>query len=71
MKPGNRVIRLRSPGRSFVTGWRVKRIPGVIERVCRARIRIRVMLGGREKVVGVTPENVMSEADSRDGTVPD
>ena len=59
MKPGDRVIWLHSPGRSFLSGWRRQEIPGVIVRVCRRRIRIRVRVGGREKVVNVDPENVM------------
>jgi len=63
-KPGDRVIWLHSPGRSFLTGWRVKRIPGIIERICASRIRIKVLLGGREKIVCVRPENVLSEEDS-------
>ena len=60
MKPGDRVIWLRSPGRSFLTGWRVQAIPGEIVRVCRRRLRIRVNLRGRERVVNVGPENVMT-----------
>ena len=60
MKPGDRVIWLRSPGRSFLTGWRVQSIPGVIVRVCRRRLRIRVNLRGRERIVNVDPENVMT-----------
>ncbi len=65
MKLGDRVIWLRSPGRSFLTGWRVKSVPGVIVRVCRRRLRIRVNLRGRERIVNVDPENVMTtdEAD--------
>jgi hypothetical protein len=63
MKPGDHVIWLYSKKRSFVIGWRVQRVPGIIERVCRARIRIRVRLGECEKVVNVAPENVIfSEA---------
>jgi hypothetical protein len=60
MKPGDRVIWLRSPGRSFLTGWRVQSVPGVIVRVCRRRLRIRVNLRGRERVVNVDPENVLT-----------
>jgi site-specific DNA-cytosine methylase len=40
MKPGGRVIWLCSPGRSFLTSWRVQSIPGKIVRLCRHRIRI-------------------------------
>ncbi|MBP1602214.1 MAG: hypothetical protein H6Q06_2365, partial [Acidobacteria bacterium] len=53
MKPGDRVIWLRSPGRSFLTGWRVQSVPGVIVHVCRHRIRIKVRLAGSEKLVTV------------------
>jgi hypothetical protein len=60
VKPGDRVIWLRSPGRSFLTGWRVQSVPGVIVRVCRRRLRIRVNLRGRERVVNVDPENVLT-----------
>ena len=67
MKPGDRVIWLRSPGRSFLTGWRVQAIPGEIVRVCRQRIRIKVRLGGSEKLVIVSPENVICEEEAGDG----
>jgi hypothetical protein len=33
--------------------------PDVVVRVCRHRIRIRVKVGGRERVVTVDPENVV------------
>ena len=71
MKPGDRVIWLYSKKRSFVVGWRLQRVPGVVERICRARIRIRVWLDGRGKVVNVVPENVISEMDADDATMPD
>ncbi len=61
MKAGDRVIWLRSPGRSILSGWRVQKIPGVIMRVCRQRIRIRVQLAGCERLVIVDPENVLQE----------
>jgi len=51
MKPGDRVIWLHSPERSFLTGWRVRSVPGVI---------VRVNLGGRERIVNIDPENVMT-----------
>ena len=59
MKPGDHVIWLYSPGRSFLSGWRLQEVPGVVVRVCMRRIRISVRLGGREKVVNVDPENVI------------
>ena len=64
MKPGDRVIWLRSPGRSFLTGWRVQSVPAVIVRVCRRRLRIRVNLRGRERIVNVDPENVLTSDES-------
>ena len=61
MKPGDRVIWVRSPGRSFLTGWRVERIPGVVERIWRRRVGIRVRLGGIEKLAVVDPDNLLPE----------
>ena len=61
IKPGDRVIWLYSPGRSFLSGWRVQRLPGVIVRVCGRRIRFGTWLDGREKLVNVKAENVISD----------
>ncbi len=61
MRPGDRVIWLYSKKRSFVTGWRVQRVPGVIVRVCKQRIRLKVQMPDTEKVINVRPENVFSE----------
>ena len=63
MKPGDHVIWLYSKKRSFVVGWRLQRIPGVIIRVCRRRIRLKVKLLGVEKLVNVSPENVICNED--------
>ena len=63
MKPGDHVIWLYSKKRSFVVGWRLQRIPGVIIRVCRRRIRLKVKLLGVEKLVNVSPENVIRDTD--------
>jgi hypothetical protein len=60
VKPGDHAIWVRSPGRSFLTGWRVERIPGIVLRVCRERVIITVRLGARDKVVMVNPENVVA-----------
>ena len=65
MKPDDRVIWLYSPGRSFLSGWRRQEVPGVIVRICRSRIRIRVRLGGRDKIVSVDPENVICSEEMR------
>jgi hypothetical protein len=63
LKPGDYVIWLCSPGRSFLAGWRLQHIPGVIERIYRSRIRIRFRLESREKVVTVGLDNVLSDED--------
>jgi hypothetical protein len=65
-KPGDRVTWVRSPGRSFLTGWRVERVPGVVTRVCRRRVMLRVRLASTEKLVIVNPENLISEEESSD-----
>lgn len=57
------VIWLHSPGRSFLTGWRLQRIPGVIKRAYPSCVRIRVRLEGREKVVTARLDNLLSEED--------
>ena len=58
LKPGDRVIWLRSPGRSILSGWKVEEIPGIVERICTHRIRIRIQIKGEEKVVSVDPDNL-------------
>ena len=60
MQPGDRVIWLRSPGRSFLTGWRVAQLPAIVVRVCPRRIKIKVWLDAQEKTVYVDPDNLMS-----------
>jgi hypothetical protein len=70
MKPGDRVIWLHSPGRSFLSGWRLQEVSGVIVRVCRHRIRIRVCLEGTEKMVNVDPENVICGDEILEGARP-
>ncbi len=61
IKAGDRVIWLRSPGRSIQTGWRVERIPGIVEQVWRRRVGIRVRVGGIEKLAVVDPDNLLPE----------
>ena len=63
MKPGDRVLWVHSPRRSFLSGWRIQKIPAVIVGVCRRCLRIRVFVGGQEKVVNVDPENVILRED--------
>jgi hypothetical protein len=63
MKPGDRVIWLYSKKRSFVVGCEVRRIPGEVIRVCKRRIRLRVLLLGSERLVNVNPDNVICEDD--------
>jgi len=48
----------------------VQAIPGEIVRVCRHRIRIKVRLGGREKLVIVSPENVLHKEESEERNLP-
>jgi hypothetical protein len=59
MQPGDRVIWLRSPGRSFLTGWKVTQLPATVVRVCPRRIKIRVLLDAQEKTVNVDPDNLI------------
>lgn len=63
MKPGDRIVWLYSKKRSFVTGYRLQRIPGVIIHVCKRRIRLKVKPLGVEKLVNVSPENVICDTD--------
>ena len=63
MKAGERVVWLHSPGHSFLTGWRLQRIPGEIVRICRRLIRIRICVEGKERLVCVDPENVLTEGE--------
>jgi hypothetical protein len=59
IQPGDRVIWLRSPGRSFLTGWKVVHVPATVVRVCPRRIRTRVFLDAQEKTVNVDPDNLI------------
>ncbi len=65
MKAGDRVIWLYSKKRSFVVGYGVQRIPGVIVRVCKRRIRLKVLMQGVEKEVNVSPENLICGEEHR------
>ncbi len=63
MKEGDRVIWLYSKKRSFVVGCGVQRVPALVIRVCRRRIRLRVLLLGSERLVNLNPDNVICEED--------
>lgn len=63
MKEGDRVIWLYSKKRSFVVGCGVQRVPALVIRLCRRRIRLRVLLLGSERLVNVSPDNVICEED--------
>jgi hypothetical protein len=65
MKPGERVIWLRSPRHSILSRWKVESIPGEIVRICRRRIRIRVWMRGEERIVNVEPDNILYEAEDQ------
>lgn len=58
MQPGDRVIWLRSPGLSFLTGWKVAHLPTVV-RACPRRIKIMVFLDAQEESVNVDPDNLI------------
>jgi hypothetical protein len=44
----------------------VQRIPAIVDRACHRRIRIRVKLGGNEKLIRVEPENLMRDHEFSD-----
>jgi hypothetical protein len=60
VKPSNRVIWVRSPERSILDGWKVQRVPGVVVRIYRHRVEIRIRSGERERLAIVDPENLIS-----------
>jgi hypothetical protein len=66
LQPDDRVIWLRSPGRSFLTGWRVSEIPAIVVRVCPCRIKIKIILNEKEKTVIVDPDNVIRRQEMKD-----
>jgi hypothetical protein len=59
MQPGNSVIWLYSRKRSFAVNHGVQRIPAVILRVCKRKIRLRTQLPGMEKTVDIDPDPVI------------
>jgi hypothetical protein len=63
IQPGDRVIWLRSPGRTFLTGCRLKQIPAIVVQVCPRRVRIRVRIDSQEKTVIVDPDNLIISSD--------
>lgn len=66
MKPGDRVIWLHSPKRSFMKSLRLQRIPGEIVRIHRQKIRIRVWMLGRPRLVNVYLENILHGDEEQD-----
>jgi len=65
MKQSNRVIWLFSRKRPVLVGHGVQRVPAVIVRVCKRRIRPRMLLSETEKLVNVNPDNVICEDENR------
>ena len=61
IKPGGRVTWLYSRKRSFMLGYAVQRVPAEVVRVCKHRIRLKVIQQGFEKVVNVRPDNVICD----------
>ncbi len=47
-----------------MTGWRIKRIPGVIEQVYPNCVRIRVRLEGKERLFNVSRDSILYDDDS-------
>jgi hypothetical protein len=70
MNAGDPIIWLRSPGRSILSGWKVEKVPGVVVRICRHRIRIRVLMSGKEKIVSVDPDNLTTKEMDRSHRLP-
>jgi hypothetical protein len=68
MKSGDRIVWLRSPGRSILEAWKVERIAGVVVGVCRRRVKVLVRLGQTTKLVIVDPDNLICD-DEDGGTV--
>jgi len=64
MKPGDHVIWLYSRKRSFVVGYGGRRIPGEVIRICKRRVRIKILDPGKKRVVNVSPDNVICEEES-------
>lgn len=63
-KSGDRVIWVRSPGRSILEAWKVEQVPGVVVGVCRHRVKISVRFGESEKLAIVDPENLIGDDES-------
>ena len=64
MKHGDSVIWARSPERSILDGWRVQRIPGVVVRIYRHRVKISIRSDETERLTIVDPDNLFTD----DGT---
>ena len=67
MKPGDRVIWVRSPGRSILDAWKIERVSGVVVKVCRHRVKISAQLGAAEKLAIVDPENLIGDDGNDEG----
>jgi hypothetical protein len=65
-KPGDRVIWVRSPGRSILEDWKVERVSGVVVKVLRHRVKICVRLGETERLTTVVPENLIGDDENGD-----
>jgi hypothetical protein len=62
-KPGDRVVWVRSPGRSILESWKVQRVPGMVVGICRQRVKITVRLGGSARLAIVDPENLINDGE--------
>jgi hypothetical protein len=66
-KPSDRLIWVRSPGRSILEAWKLERVPGTVVRVCPRRVGIRVRLNGIDKLAIVDPANLIRDDGDGEG----
>ncbi len=61
LRPGDRVTWLYSKKRSFMLGYTVQRVPAEVVRICKHRVRLKVIEQGFEKLVNVHPDSIICE----------
>ena len=62
IQPGDHVVWFRSKGRSILGGWKIEEVPGIVERICKHRVRIKVQMDGKDRIVNVDPDNLIKGA---------
>jgi hypothetical protein len=63
LQPGDRIIWLRCPGRSILSGAKIEEMPGVVVRICKYRLRILAHQEGQRRIVNVNPDNVLTSGE--------